>query len=242
VFAKSIGETLHTPFRTMAASISLGLLEQSRKVAWADIELEYEVAEEPADEDCTHQVMRSAARCESSETAKSCSRNSRTRRSRRKSQGEHLALAPKQKPAEPLQPAPVASRPVNRNVVTWSDLMGCDDASPSVASKASTATSSPIPSPPLSARMPCYAAVADTMRSNPLVILPLASASYRHSGHFPAAGDRQSDGRSGAQSHSSTSGSCVSTPSFFPAPHAALPSAHHLQELLQLAAQTPYED
>eukprot|EP00930_Biecheleria_cincta_P072079 TRINITY_DN59523_c0_g1_i1.p1 TRINITY_DN59523_c0_g1~~TRINITY_DN59523_c0_g1_i1.p1 ORF type:complete len:235 (-),score=27.92 TRINITY_DN59523_c0_g1_i1:330-986(-) len=218
----------------MAASISLGLLEQSRKVAWADVELEFEG---DAVEDCNHQVMSSAASCESSATSKNCSRNSRTRRSRRKSQGESMVPAQqKQKPVEPLHPTPTASRPVSRNVVTWSDLMDCGHSSPS----ASTATSSPIPSPPLSARMPCYVAATDR-RSNPLVILPFASSSYRSTGYFPAAGNT----RSGTQPNSSTSGSCVSSPSFcqgFPVPRAALPTAHQLEELLQLAAQTPYED
>eukprot|EP00930_Biecheleria_cincta_P101902 TRINITY_DN93553_c0_g1_i1.p1 TRINITY_DN93553_c0_g1~~TRINITY_DN93553_c0_g1_i1.p1 ORF type:complete len:273 (-),score=29.04 TRINITY_DN93553_c0_g1_i1:338-1096(-) len=164
----------------MAAAMCLGLLQQSQsRVAWADMEPEVEVPdvdEAGSDKQC-YQSLCSDNGHKSIAASKSSSRNTRTRRCRRKAQGESIASTQTQKPAALPQPTPPVSRSVDRNVVTWSDLMDCSDTSPASLSQASTATSSPTPSPPLSARMPCYAGAADSTHSIAVMVLPGALSS-----------------------------------------------------------------
>jgi len=243
----------------------LGLIEQSQRVAWADVELEVEV---PLVDEVGYDEQRYQTSCSENGhrvvEASRCSRNNRMRRSRRKTQGDNIASMQRQKAAELAEPALLVSRPVERNVVTWNDLIGCSDTSPSV-SQASTATSSPIPSPPLSARMPCYAGATAGTNPIPLMILPGALASSGNLGPLlgtsapSAAGGQRAGTRSAAMNPavarlSAPSGSQqaqlqggVNGMMHFlyqdlPGLNASSSSGSKLEALLYQLAQTPYED
>lgn len=246
----------------------MGLLQQSPRVAWADVQPEVDVphADEAGCPEQNYQTSCSDNSHKSSVANKGCSRNNRTRRSRRKAQGDNIVWMQEQKHAEQPEPTPVVSRSVDRNVVTWSDLMHCSDTSPGIASQASTATSSPIQSPPLSARTPCYAVVADSSNSIPVVLLPTAVASSgnlgpllrtlapsppgapiadNNFGNMEPSGVRASACPFGA-SHAHMQGGPNAMMHVLYQEHpglkAASSSPNQLEELLHRAAQTPYED
>jgi len=252
----------------MAAAMCLGLLQQSQRVAWADVELEVEVphVDEAGCDEQSYQTSCSDNDHKILEASNNSSRNNRTRRSRRKAQGDNLTSMQKQNPTELPRLTPLVSRPVDRSVVTWNDLMDCSDTSPSSVSQASTATSSPVPSPPLSARMPCYAGASDGTTPIPVMILPGALASSGNFGPLlgtlapSAAGAPRADSRSAAmnpavarvaacpsgiqQTHlqGGLNGMMHVLYKDLPGLNASPSSASKLEALLYQAAQTPYED
>lgn len=234
----------------MASILSLGLQEQQERLTWADLEPEEDMLEvQEGDEE-----QRGDPAHDGRSSVKGCSRSRRRRGARRKAQAEQQAREQKQVSLQLPQPELSASRSVSRSVVTWNDLLGPGAVSPSVSSETSTAASSPIPSPPPSARMSCYASAAGG-RPGPLVFIPMAftpcggnpgggfshlpgsSPGVLQSGHYAPAGQPTAvethpswtEGHSNALRNVLLQG-CPGS------------NTTQLQELLQQAAQAPYED
>eukprot|EP00931_Biecheleriopsis_adriatica_P116387 TRINITY_DN92029_c0_g1_i1.p1 TRINITY_DN92029_c0_g1~~TRINITY_DN92029_c0_g1_i1.p1 ORF type:complete len:232 (+),score=49.95 TRINITY_DN92029_c0_g1_i1:70-765(+) len=231
----------------MAGTMNLGFREQCQRLAWADLEPEEDVLELEREDD---------HRGEPAHEGNSVIRSRRRRGARRKAKEEQQTQIQKQASLQLPQPELSASRSVNRSVVTWSDLLGPSDASPCVSSEVSTAASSPIPSPPLSARMPCYASASGGGQSTPFVIVPMAftpgggtSTPCRGFGPLPGshpgvpirhqAAVGQPTAVEAAQPWIRDHSSALQHALF---PGCAGNNSARLEELLQQAAQAPYED